>query len=59
MSHELIARIFTVRTLIRAACTALSLSSIGVAHSQPLSQQISVQASHQGSQAHDTFASVR
>jgi hypothetical protein len=29
------ARLFTTKTLIRAAFTALSLSSIGVAHSQP------------------------
>ena len=35
MRHEMFWRFFTIKTLIRAAFTALSLSSIGVAHSQP------------------------
>jgi hypothetical protein len=34
MMHVLSDRIFTVKNLIRVAFTALSLSSIGVAHSQ-------------------------
>ena len=35
MTYGPFARFFTVKTLIRAAFTALSLNSIGVAHSQP------------------------
>jgi hypothetical protein len=35
VGHGMFGRLFRVKTLIRAAFTALSLSSIGVAHSQP------------------------
>ena len=34
MTHGMPKRLFTVKTLIRAAFTVLSLGSIGVAHSQ-------------------------
>ncbi len=34
MTHIILGHLFTTKTLIRAAFTALSLSSIGVAHSQ-------------------------
>ena len=34
LTHEMLKRLFTVKTLIRAAFTVLSLSSIGIAHSQ-------------------------
>jgi hypothetical protein len=40
MTHGTSGRIFTVKNLIRAAFTALSLSSIGVAHSQPASYML-------------------
>ena len=34
MANAMFGRVFTAKTLIRVAFTALSLSSIGVAHSQ-------------------------
>jgi hypothetical protein len=34
MAHGMLERLFTAKTLIRVAFTALSLSSIGVAHSE-------------------------
>ena len=40
-------RFFTVKTLIRAAFTAMSVSSIGVAHSQPSSYQAAGQSYYQ------------
>ncbi len=38
MAHALLGRLFTVKTLIRVASTALSLNSIAIAHSQPAYQ---------------------
>jgi hypothetical protein len=37
MRQGMFGRFFTVKTLVRAAFTAMSLSAIGVAHSQPSS----------------------
>jgi hypothetical protein len=39
MIHAIFGRVFTVKTLIRAGLTALSLSSIAVAHSEPRQYQ--------------------
>jgi hypothetical protein len=35
MAHDIFGRVFTIKMLIRAAFTALSISLIGVAHSEP------------------------
>ena len=47
MRYGTFARFFTVKTLIRAAYTALSLCSIGAAHSQPSASHAAVQGYYQ------------
>jgi hypothetical protein len=47
MAHAIFGRVFTIKTLIRIAFTALSLNSIGVAHSQSWSYHAPAQNYYQ------------
>jgi hypothetical protein len=47
MMHAIFERVFTMKALIRAAFTVLSLASIGAAHSQATSYHTPVNIAYQ------------
>ena len=56
------ARLFTVKTLIRAAFTALSLATIGVAHTEPVNTSHYASMSNAGAapaQQGDAYSSLQ